>query len=284
MPRERGRLSIPLTVALLLLGLLLLYGGVAAGAAIRVAVQGISFDEGMRQVVSEPLGPGLAQLIALGTVVLIGARLAYGDVSLREALRIRPVSAQVALLSIAAGAAMHFPLVELMTVLAQQFPALAPDEDTLRQVEQMTRIDGPVRAITVPLTVVVIAAGTEELVFRGLLLPALRPQLGGLGALALTAVLFGVFHLDESAAIYGTIAGLVLGAIALRTGSVVPCIAFHGAFNAVPLVLPEELVAIPGFNVAEAEAHMPLSLVLASLVVFAIAMTLLYRVGEPSSD
>lgn len=279
MTKRRGQLSIAQTMLLLLLGIGLLYGGVLAGAALRAAVQGVSLEEGMRQVTSEPFGPGLAQLIALGTVVLVGVRVAYGDRSLREALRIVPVRVPVALLAIVAGLCLHFPLVELMASLSDMIPGLAPDEESVRRLEEMTRIDGPVRAITVPLTVIVIAAGSEELVFRGLLLPALLPRLGAAGALALTSVLFGVFHVDPFAAIYATIAGFVLGAIALRTGSTLPAIAFHGAFNAVPILLPEDLLPIEGLNVAEGSAHLPSGLVLATTLAGGIALVLLWRLG-----
>ncbi|UJR86754.1 CPBP family intramembrane glutamic endopeptidase [Sandaracinus amylolyticus] len=278
MRAPRGQLSIAQTVALLVLGLGLLYGGVLVGAAIRAAVHGVSLDEGVAQVTSEPFGPGLAQLIALGTVILFGVRVAYGDRSLREALRIVPVRAPVALLAMIAGLSLHFPLVELMTVLSDMVPGLALDEEAVRRVEEMTRIDGPLRAITVPFTVIVVAAGTEELLFRGLLLPALTPRLGRIGALVLTSVLFGVFHVEPFAATYAMIAGLVLGAIALRTGSVLPCIAFHGAFNALPILLPEEVIAVPGFNVAESEAHLPPGLLVATTLAGVIALVLLWRI------
>ena len=51
-------LPIPLspTLAVSELGLALLYGGVLLGAAIRVQVYGVSLEEGMRQVTSEPFG------------------------------------------------------------------------------------------------------------------------------------------------------------------------------------------------------------------------------------
>lgn len=281
MSRARGQLSIAQTVLLLLLGMALLYGGVMAGAALRMAAHGIPFEEGLQQVTSEPLGLGLAQLIALGTVLLVGTRVAHGDRSLREALRVRAVPLPVVLLAMVAGFALHFPLVELMNVLTEVIPWLALDEDVVRRLEAMTRIDTPLRAIGALVAVVVIAATTEELVFRGLLLPALRPRLGAPGAIMLTAVLFGIFHGAPFVAVYASIAGLVLGAIALRTGSVLPCIAFHGAFNAVPLLLPEELVPIDGFNVSEGAAHMPLPLVLGMAAAGVIALVLLFRITPP---
>lgn len=281
MAPPRGRLSIGQTVALLLGGLGLLYGAVALGAGIKMLAQGISFEQAITQVTSEPLGPGLAQLVALGTVVLVGTRLAYGDRSLRDALQLRPVPASVVLLAMVAGLTLHFPLLELMTVLSHMVPAIALDEETLRRLEELTRIDSPLRAVGALTTLVVIAAGTEELVFRGLLLPALRPQLGAGGALVVTSFLFGLFHLEPFVVVYATIAGLVLGAIALRTGSVLPSIAFHGAFNAVPLLLPASVVSIEGFNAGGAHAHMPLGLVITTGLAGAIALALLYRVSEP---
>jgi membrane protease YdiL (CAAX protease family) len=283
MSTRRGELSIGQTVGLLLAALGLLYGSVVLGAVLRMSAQGVTFDEGVRQVTSEPFGLGLAQLFALGSVVLLGVRLAHGDRSLREALRIRPVRVRVAALAMIAGAALHFPLVELTSTVSDQVPAIALDEDDIRRIEQLTRIDGPLRAVTVPLTLVVIAPLTEELLFRGLLLPALRPRLGAAGALVLTSVLFGVFHVEPIAAIVASVAGFVLGTLLVRCRSVLPCLAFHGAFNAIPILLPEELIPIQGFNVRENE-HLPLPIVLATFAAGAIALALLWRSTDSDEE
>jgi len=283
MSTSRGRLSIGQTLGLLVAALLLLHGGVALGAVLRMSARNVTFQEGVRQVTSDPFGLGLAQLIALGSILLVGVRMAHGERSLRDALHIRPVRLPVGGLALLAGAALHFPFVELMSIVADLAPAIALGEEDVLRLEQLTRIDGPLRAFTVPLALVVIAPVTEELLFRGLLLAALRPQLGGTSAVALTAVLFGVFHAEPLAAIHAALVGLVLGALFLRCRSVLPSLAFHGAFNAMPILLPEELVPIPGFNVAQGE-HLPVPIVFATFATGVLALGLLWRTTVPPHD
>src|SRR5262249_40217464 len=70
-------------------------------------------------------------------------------------------------------------------------------------------------------------------------------------ALIASSVLFGLMHIlgGPVPALYATAAGFLLGQLALWTRSVFPGIALHAAVNAVPVLLPEHLVAIHGFNV-----------------------------------
>lgn len=128
--------------------------------------------------------------------------------------------------------------------------------------------------LSVPLSVVVVPAVFEELLFRGLLLPALsRRYSDGLGLLA-SAALFGAMHLEPLAVLYGTAMGLVLGRLRQRTGSVMPAIALHGAFNAAPVLLAPSLVRVEGFNtVAPHVEHVPLPLAIGAAVVAAGALT-----------
>lgn len=279
-PPVRGQLSIGVTVALLIAAALTMVGALFAGAALRMATQSIGMDEAMRRVQSEPLGPALAQLVALGAVLLIGVRLAYGrDAGLREALRVRPIAPSVALLAFVAGVGMQFPLVEITSLASDMVPGLGFDERDRLHMEDMMRMDTPLRAIAVPLAIVVIAPLSEELVFRGLVLHGLIPRLGTLGALLMSSLLFALFHLHPAVIVYGTIAGLVLGAIALRTGSVVTSVALHAGVNAVPLLLPESVLSIRGFNVAQ-EEHLPLPIVLATTLVSVIALGLVWRAAD----
>jgi membrane protease YdiL (CAAX protease family) len=118
---------------------------------------------------------------------------------------------------------------------------------------------------------VLVAPVTEELLFRGLLLPALAAQHGTRNAVIGTAILFGLFHLDYQAAVYATLMGLLLGAVRVRGGSVLPAIALHAGFNALPVLLPEELAPISGFNVPETD-HVPAWIVSLALAISVAAL------------
>lgn len=271
-------------MGLVVLAMGLFFGGSVLGVALIAAFSGSSFPEAQDVFSRSPLPLGMVQLVALGTVLIMGKRVAFGAQPFREAVGMHRVPISALVLAMIAGLAFHFPLVELMTVLTERFPALAPDPEAQRRIEEMTRIDSIESAIAVWLTIVGIAASTEELVFRGLFLPALRPQLGKVGALLVTSILFGVFHMEPFAVIYASLAGLLLGTIAIRTGSVLPCIAFHAAFNAVPLLLPKSWVPIPGFNVEETEAHVPISLVLVTSTLFFASIWGLFRLTDRGSS
>lgn len=79
----------------------------------------------------------------------------------------------------------------------------------------------------------------EELLFRGLLLPALRPFLGWTGALVLSSLIFGVLHAEQGLVgiAQATGLGLVLGALFLRSGSLWPAILAHFAFDRIQFEL-----------------------------------------------
>lgn len=283
--RSRGQLPVPAVIALLLgaLGVMQLTG--VAGAGLRMVTQGIPLEEALRRVSIDPLAGGLAQVVGLGLAVLIGVRLAHGpDAGLRAALRVRPIPLRIAALAMIAGMGLQFVLVELTTVVSELLPAIAWSEDERRHLEELVRMDTPLRAISVPLAVVVIAPISEELVFRGLVQPAMRESLGTAGTIVMTAVLFGAFHVHPLAAIGAAVAGLVLGAVAIRARSVLAPMALHAGVNAVPLLLPASLVPIRGFNLAE-RAHLPLPVLLATTLVSAVALALLFRLtDEASSD
>ncbi|MEZ4336485.1 MAG: CPBP family intramembrane glutamic endopeptidase [Sandaracinaceae bacterium] len=155
--------------------------------------------------------------------------------------------------------------------MAEIAPGLAPDPAEAMAAARRLRIESVRDAFVIPLAFVAIPALAEELFFRGLLLPGLAKQIDPKLAIVVTAVLFGLVHLSPIAILYASLAGVVLGWVRLSTGSVVPAIALHGAFNAMPILLPPEVIRLPGFNTVEPDVyHLPLTLVIgSSLVTFA---------------
>jgi membrane protease YdiL (CAAX protease family) len=74
------------------------------------------------------------------------------------------------------------------------------------------------------------ASIVEELVFRGLLIPAgISVGLSAIVALALSSVLFGVAHLYQgpAAVVFTGLLGFILGYALLLTGSLLPAVAIH---------------------------------------------------------
>jgi membrane protease YdiL (CAAX protease family) len=100
----------------------------------------------------------------------------------------------------------------------------------------------PVDAATalVSLTAIALApAVCEELLFRGVALPAFVPGAGPVRAVLLSALLFGLIHVDVVGgalslyrAPFAFAVGLGFGALRLRSGSLVPPIVAHATLNA----------------------------------------------------
>lgn len=220
-------------------------------------------------VTTDPLDIALVQGAAFAIVVAVALRL-LTDAPARTALALRPVAPLVAMLAIVGGAALQLPLAEIGNVVQM----VAPDPPAI--VERHARLlveSSPLAALATVLCVVVVAPLTEELLFRGLLLRGLVARHRPAVAVVVSAALFGASHFGAlSAMVYATVAGLVLGAVALRTRSTLVPIALHAAVNAVPVLLPARTVRILGFNDLSETTHISPLLVGASGAVAALAL------------
>ena len=84
-----------------------------------------------------------------------------------------------------------------------------------------------------------LASLSEEVVFRGAILRSLlrSSRLSVGGAIALSALMFSVIHLNPAQLPHTFIIGLLLGWMYYRTGSILPGVAYHWANNSVAYVL-----------------------------------------------
>lgn len=87
------------------------------------------------------------------------------------------------------------------------------------------------------LTTVVLAPVFEELTFRYLVINKLR-RYGDKTAIIVSAILFGLFHMNFEQGIYAAVIGLVLGYVVCRTGRVIYTIMLHACFNLLSGVIP----------------------------------------------
>jgi sodium transport system permease protein len=85
------------------------------------------------------------------------------------------------------------------------------------------------------LLLAVLPAFCEELAFRGFVLSGLRHLGNKWWAIGLSAVFFGVAHTVLQQSLSAVAVGLVIGYVAVQTGSLVPCILFHLTYNALML-------------------------------------------------
>ncbi len=156
----------------------------------------------------------------------------------RPALRLESTRARLILLLLfAVGVAMLIDLVELgITGASRPVPELRGIIGT------GAGAAGWAAAIIFMLIAQPIA---EELVFRGIFLPAARHRLGGWGGLLISALAYGLFHMLAYTAAPGdfwytlvtpTLAGLVLGGVRATTHSTRAAIVAHIGFGVFALL------------------------------------------------
>ncbi|HEX6244581.1 MAG TPA: CPBP family intramembrane glutamic endopeptidase, partial [Polyangiales bacterium] len=233
----------------------------AASAALR----DVSIAEGQRLVSGNLPALTLVQLLAMATVIVVGLKLSDPDAPLGEALSLRPVRSLTLVLCLLAGGCLQFPLAELANLLHHHVFGVEPLEQQLAR-QGLIEAHSPVGGAIVVVCLVALIPAAEELLFRGLMLFHLARRYGRGFALLFSACLFGLIHLGAVPSVFAAVAGLLLGALALWTQSVWPGVALHAAVNAVPVLLPESLWPIHGFNVPSEHAeHLPPALVLGAL-------------------
>jgi len=79
--------------------------------------------------------------------------------------------------------------------------------------------------------VCLLAPVLEEMLFRGVLLRGLLTRYPRAQAIAVSALLFGLMHLNIYQFVIGSLLGLLLGWLFERTRSLIPCIGLHAAYN-----------------------------------------------------
>jgi sodium transport system permease protein len=87
------------------------------------------------------------------------------------------------------------------------------------------------------LLVAVVPAVCEETLCRGFLLHSLRPRLGRNGAVILTAVIFGLLHMDPYRLVPTIFLGLLFGWLVVQTGSIYPAMLAHAMNNALSFLV-----------------------------------------------
>ena len=97
-------------------------------------------------------------------------------------------------------------------------------------------IIGDVPIAQLLLVFAVLPAICEELAFRGFILSGLRHLGSRWRAIIISSIFFGLAHFALQQSLIAAMFGLVLGYIAVQTGSLFPCIAFHMVHNGLTLL------------------------------------------------
>ncbi len=122
------------------------------------------------------------------------------------------------------------PLGLQLTVWIQQ---LYPISDTLH--DKLGLIQQMLKSAPYPwlpyVFVALLPALCEELAFRGFILSGLRHLGSKWWAIGLAAAFFGIAHGIVQQSLSAAILGMVIGYVAVQTGSLIPCMLFHVTWN-----------------------------------------------------
>jgi uncharacterized protein len=242
------------------------------------------YAEGLARV-QQSLGLStLVQVMAMGTALAVGVRWFQPELRVQEALCLGPVRLRVLAACVVAGLALQFPLAELANILHDRVFGPEPLEDQLA-IQRLLEAHSALEGVIVTTCLVAVVPLTEELLFRGLFYFGLSRRYGPGAGLVGSAILFGLAHLSPVPILYATAAGLVLGTVAGRTQSVWPGIALHAGVNAMPLLVPERVLPIPGFNVpSEAATHLAPSLLWPTLALAVAALCAVFALTRRTAD
>lgn len=169
--------------------------------------------------------------VLVGTVVLASRRRGSGRLSEDVGLRIEKQDIGVGVL---AGVASQFLLLPLLYL---PFELLNRDLDVSEKAKQTLGVASGGGLFALAVLVIVVAPFVEELFFRGLLQRTAAQWVPPLGAVAISAVVFGVTHL-QPVQLLGLIAfGAVLGLLAERAGRLGPSVVAHMTFNSASVLV-----------------------------------------------
>jgi len=102
------------------------------------------------------------------------------------------------------------------------------------------------------LVLAVTPAICEEIAFRGFILSGMRHMGHKWVAILVTSVFFGAAHMILQQSLTACIVGMVLGYLAIQTGSLLPSIAFHMTHNSLSMVMaicvPKLMETYPGLG------------------------------------
>lgn len=127
------------------------------------------------------------------------------------------------------------PTFQLLNVAIQQVYPLHPE--TIEQLKPFDEMLAGAPLWQVLLLIGLTPAICEELAFRGFILSGLRRLGHKWGAIVLTSVLFGLAHGILQQSLAACVVGIVIGYVAVKTGSLLPGVLYHLVHNSSSVLL-----------------------------------------------
>ncbi len=172
---------------------------------------------------------GVEALVFVAAVLAVQGLHGRVDEPLSRALGLRPTHPALTALGVALGFATHFPA-ELVDALFQRFVPTPEEEIAARTA--LLSAGTPLRLAMILFVVACVGPLVEELFFRGALYGALRRKKPLFGATLVTAFCFVIGHLDFRLWPALVVVALVMSYLRSVSGSLMPSLSMHVAFNA----------------------------------------------------
>jgi len=268
----------------------------ASGSGSRTAPAAVALAAVLAGTLAMPLGAfagrslGLQGALVGGELLLAIPALVALAVLRRQLgpgeLELGPLGAAEALLALGGGVALWLASLGLVGLQQLVWPPPEGYLEAFAHLHEVLAPESPTAAVVALLAIAVAPALCEELAFRGVAQPGLRPLLGPRGALVASALLFGLIHVDVAPGgltawrvPFAVGVGLGLGALRERSGRLLPGVVAHAGLNA----LTWGLVALLG---AEPDAAGPspapaLAALVAGGLVFAVLLRRGWRATAP---
>ncbi len=178
-----------------------------------------------RLILMPQIGMILAPTLIMATVL---------TTSLRQSLRVRMPHWTTLPLAVLLGATLHPTYITITQWISYTYPI---SEEAAAAMRPFAEQIAAAPWLTILFFMAVVPAICEELAFRGFIFGGLVRDGGRLRAVVVTALMFGISHGVLQQSIAATLMGLMLGWIALRTGSVLPGILVHVTNNGLSVSL-----------------------------------------------
>lgn len=202
--------------------------------------------QGGAVLAADELGPHARTLLAevcLAAPALM-ALLSF-SIPVRDGLGLHPVSTRVFLRTLLAGGALWTCAIGLSVVQSILWEPPAGHAELFGDFWNAMTPRSPGDALLSLAAVAFVPAVCEELLFRGVLLPAFLTRQRPAAAVFVSAALFASLHVlptsDGGVSLYqvpqALLVGVVLGVLRLRSGSLLPGILAHALYNATTFAL-----------------------------------------------
>jgi sodium transport system permease protein len=141
----------------------------------------------------------------------------------------------------AAAVLMAICLSPMFTWISSLVMQLYPPTESLGQMTKLMSgiMDSAPSLVVVLLVLAVVPALFEELAFRGFILGGWLSNRKPISGIVLTSLAFGSAHAVFQQSIMAFFVGLILGVIAWRTSSLIPCVLYHATHNTMSILLGE---------------------------------------------